>query len=169
LSCYHYDAGAALGYGFDYALLQGLDIDEPLELKKAIRSIRFAGCTGFVVFDQESNNRGNISFEINNFRDYDTDPKIVKCGLYVPGSGQVFRIEHPIIFPDGTTTPPPDVEIIEYDCPLDQPDAENFDEGVHVLVYACSFYLLLVVGIAVLLWKRLWSFITIPMLSQAVY
>jgi hypothetical protein len=35
-----------------------------------------------------------------------------------------------VIYPDGTTTPPPDVYNEDFDCPFNEDEAETFDKGL---------------------------------------
>jgi hypothetical protein len=83
---------------------------------------------------------------------------VKKVGLFNRFSNIVWRWFEPgIIYPDGTTTPPPAVYSEDFDCPFNENEAETFDQGVLLAYIICFNLCVVTVAMTGFIWKRYWN------------
>ena len=64
-SCIQYDSLYHLAYALDFAVIRGVDFEDPVTLNYHLRITRYTGCTGAISFEKSTNNRSFSGFGIN--------------------------------------------------------------------------------------------------------
>lgn len=109
-SGFFYDSALAIATTFDFMLTVGKEYENPQKLRKQIFKTRTTGVTGRLSFDDFSNDRAPMNYQINNARYNDETDRLdlVVAGYYQPQSATLYSIITPIIWPDGTDNIPLD-------------------------------------------------------------
>jgi hypothetical protein len=76
LSCAHHDGLLWLAWTLDLALKRGFDYEESDVLNNTLRGAKLTGCTGLLVFDKTSNDRGFSGYDISQYR-LDTETQML--------------------------------------------------------------------------------------------
>ncbi|CAG9331436.1 unnamed protein product [Blepharisma stoltei] len=158
-SCLYYDSAYLIGAALDWTISQGKDYTDPYKLQSAIRSVKFAGCSGTVYIQKNSNNVQISSFTIQS-NSYNATTGIVRVfdvGYFTPTSTQLLKIKTPFVYPDGTTNKPTDFRITRTDCPFDDKLRRTFGKG-RALAFGICFFVTAVTGIITfIIWKEWWN------------
>ncbi|CAG9331430.1 unnamed protein product [Blepharisma stoltei] len=158
-SCLFYDSLYLVGAALDWTINQGKDYTDPTSLQSAIRSVKFAGCSGTIYMQKNSNDVQLTSFTIqSNFYNSTTSAlKIYDVGLLAPTSLKVLTIETPFIYADGTSNKPTDFRITRTNCPFDDKLKQTFAKGRALVFGICFFIAVVTTIVTFVVWKKWWN------------
>lgn len=155
--CLYYDAVLLLAHALRSMLLTGKDFEDPYLLSREMRASRFVACSGIVTFEPGTNDRSQMSFELNNLKYWaDNDTwAIEKVVIYNPSSILLYKKAGDIQWFDGSSTTPSDIRP-DPPCPNDR-ELEAFPKGRSLLAGILVFIALVSGLIIWYIWKNWWQ------------
>ncbi|CAG9334733.1 unnamed protein product [Blepharisma stoltei] len=166
-TCSGYDAAYLIGIALEYTINQGYDYNDPYQINSAIRVQKFAGCTGIVSINKNSNDRVMDAFDIMVGKIDKNSGSMIsyKMGEFRPFGSTLLAINAPFIYGDGSTVKPDDLRNQNNKCPFPDKLVRTFAKG-RILIFSICFMFALVSFIATaFIWKNWWN-ITIKELKE---
>ena len=157
-ACYYYDELYAVAYAINDLMVLGKDFEDPKTLEKALKSVRFLGCSGGVSMQEGTNDRSPVRFQILNAVTYaDGTVNIVEVGIYDPVGVVMFNFTRDIVWSDNTTVIPSDTRQSSIDCPFDTDQVVVYVPGV-ILAYGVLLTVSLVtLFVTMVIWRLFWK------------
>ena len=136
-SCQYYDAALAVGYALEWLLETGKDFQDPDAMMKALRGLRFSGCTGRVYFEDTSNDRQSMRFALDTLMPNGTaQPFMRRIGVYDPTGMVLLSIDPTYVWADGSSLVPSTFRGSSLGCPFEDRLSHNFDKGRQLFIGA---------------------------------
>ena len=132
-----------LAYAFDSAMPRGFDYELPEQLKNEIRSQRFTGCSGFISFVKNSNDRSLPPFSLYQTEFKNDIIELIPFAAYNPLDEELFRFTGDYFWADGSTSVPSDSFSESWDCPFSPDDVEPSPTGQEITSVICGTILLI--------------------------
>lgn len=151
--CLYYDAAYTIAHALSWLLQSGKDFFNASDMTKALRSVRFIGCTGLVYFEANTNDRQPMRYTLDTLRyNASTGLYIQKLGVYDPAGMVLLTIDESFEWSDGTTEVPSNFRESSHGCPFEDRMQQPFEEGRHLLIGVGLAFALLAAGVGVLVW-----------------
>jgi hypothetical protein len=156
-SCLYYDSVWLLSNTLDWMIRRGRDFEDSKVLQKAILNSRFEGCSGKIIFSENSIERSLNLIDILNVQEITKDsPDLVKIGQISPFTARTFTFTSNYTFAFNSTTPPPDTFTVTYECGYPQDEVVEFSDGKH-LAYGIYAAICILAGLCTYkIWRRFW-------------
>lgn len=156
-ACLYYDELLSIAHAINDLMVIGKDYEDPWTLAKALKSVRFMGCSGDVSMQDGTNDRSPMRFQILNALSFeDGTVKIVEVGIYDPVGVVMFNFTRPIVWPDNTTIVPTDTRLSLIDCPFDQKEVVTFRPGLALAYSVLLTVSLIAILITLAIWRWYW-------------
>jgi hypothetical protein len=103
-SCLYYDTAYTIGYALDWLLEVGKDFVNSADMIKALRGVRFKGCSGLVYFETSTNDRQSMRYTLNTIMQNASIGLFLReIGIYDPTGTVLLRINENFVWGDETT------------------------------------------------------------------
>ncbi|CAG9319079.1 unnamed protein product [Blepharisma stoltei] len=167
LSCYYFDSAYLLAHALDYMINRGQDYTDPINAMQAIRNQRFLSCSGYVLIEQNPNDRLFDAYQFDQVTLNQTtgNLSINIAGYLKPFSTQLIYILNPLIYPDGTMKKPSDLRNVNDDCPFPKNKIKTFAKGRGLLFGICFTSAFIAGIVTIVIKKKLWNFAIIELLE----
>lgn len=134
-SCQYYDAAYTIAYALEWMLQTGKDFMSAEAMMKALRGVRFVGCTGRVYFDSTTNDRQSMRYGLDTLKSNGSSKAYLeRIGLYDPTGMVLLSINSSFVWPDGTARPPFTFRKSTTGCPFEDRLSHHFEPGESVLI-----------------------------------
>ncbi|CAG9322981.1 unnamed protein product [Blepharisma stoltei] len=167
MRCTHFDAVLAIAEAIKMLLSLGKNYENYQTLNWAIKNLKFKGCSGRVIIENDSNDRRLDTYSLNNvFLDNSTNTwKTVDAGYFAPDSGTFFKLTRKIVWPTGEEIPP---NMKSFDCPFRSSQIQNSTKSRGIKAGICAFISIFSIIFAVFNWKKYFSY-KLEMISREKY
>ena len=153
-SCQYYDAAYTIGHALDWLLHAGKDFLSSADMMKALRSVRFKGCTGLVYFEKHTNDRQPMRYTLNTLQHTPSTGLYLKhLGVYDPAGMVLLSIDNTFVWGDGTTKLPSNIRESLLGCPFEDRLNQRFEEGRNLLIGVCFAFFVYAVIVGLLIWR----------------
>ena len=157
-ACFYYDAAYLIASALDFLVVSGGDYESTEVFNKVTRSTRFRGCTGVVTIQEGTNDRYPMMYSILNAQvNSNGTVNIAIVGTYNPSGLVLFNFTSPIIWPDNTTTTPPDTRFSSIDCPFEEKQIVTYVPGMLVAYLSLVAISVVTIFLTGFIWKKWWN------------
>jgi hypothetical protein len=155
--CLYYDAVFVFAHALHTMLVTGRDFEEPSLLSETMRFSRFVGCSGLVTFEAGTNDRSQMSFELNNLKYFPQNDTwaIETVVIYNPSSIILYKKVGEMQWFDGSSTTPSDTRP-DPPCP-NYRSLSSFQQGEWLFAGILVFIALLTGVVIWYIWSRWWQ------------
>ena len=153
-SCQYYDAAFTIAYALEWMLESGKDFMDADAMMKALRGVRFVGCTGRVYFDSTSNDRLSMRYGLDTLQPNGSSAYLQRIGLYDPTGMVLLTLNSSFVWGDGTTNLPGAFRDSTIGCPFEDRLSHNFEPGQSVLTGTGSGLVAFALLTGVVVYKR---------------
>lgn len=154
--CLYYDSVLLYAHALHTMLVTGRDFENPHILSREMRASRFTGCSGLVTFEAGTNDRSQMSFELNNLQYFPSNDSwtIQTVIIYNPSSIVLFRKVGDMQWFDGSSATPSDTRP-DPPCP-NYRDLSRFQKGEWLYMGILAFIAVFTGVVIKWNWARWW-------------
>ncbi|CAG9328021.1 unnamed protein product [Blepharisma stoltei] len=143
IMCLYYDAAYLGAHGLDTLISLGINLNSTM-ISKAIRNIKFTGCTGKIQIDKNANDRSTVVFGIYNLVQINSTWTMRLCGIYDPDAVNFYQTVHSMSwFDENKGVLPSDIVGADLECPFKPSESKPFLDGYLLLAGIGTLPLLL--------------------------
>ena len=152
-SCLYYDTAYTIGHALDWLLEVGKDFVNSADMIKALRGVRFKGCSGLVYFEINTNDRQSMRYTLNTImQNASTGLFLQEIGVYDPTGTVLLRLNENFVWGDGITKIPSNMRESSLGCPFEDRLNQQFKHGFLALMGACMAFFIFAVAVGALAW-----------------
>jgi len=157
IDCVYYDSALLFAHALHTMLVTGTDFEDPHLLSDAMRTSRFVGCSGLVTFEAGTNDRSQMSFELNNLQYFPANDtwRVQTVVVYNPSSIVLYRKVGEMQWFDGSSATPSDTQPVP-PCP-NYRDLSRFQPGELLFTGIIAFIAVLTGVVIWFIWSRWWQ------------
>lgn len=158
-----------LAYSFDAMLTRGTDYEIPSELNKEIRTQRFTGCSGYLSFERDTNDRNFPAFQLYQTEYKNGSINQILWAKYNPLDIQAVELYRDFFWGDGSSSIPTDTFQEDWDCPFPDDDRQSTPLGETISIAICCFIFGASIVVAIVIWWRFWKVKVLPLEHRVEY